>query len=448
MAKGNKEIWILVADDERGHRDMLRANLEHIGYRVMEVGNGREAVQNVRTQHPDLVLMDMRMPELDGLGAVLEIRKYDQNVPILIMTAYGTIENAVQTVKAGAFDYILKPLDMESLEKSIAQGLSQTKEAPEKEPGVKGDFVAESEAMQNIFKLAEKVARSEASVLITGESGTGKEVVANFIQSASPRSTKPFVRVNCAALHDQLLESELFGHEKGAFTGATAQRKGRFELADGGTIFLDEIGDMAPETQAKILRALQQGTFERLGGTETIKTDVRLISATNKDLKAAIAEGKFREDLFYRLSVVPIHVPPLRERREDIAPLANYFMKKHGEKNRKHMNRITPDAVALLEAYDWPGNVRELSNVIERAVILSFGDDIGPEALPANLRTRIPIAGEDDLTVLERSERDLIIKQLRACNGNRGLAAEKLGMSRRTLYNKIHRYNLGEVQSE
>lgn len=434
----------MVADDDRAHRDMLRANLEHAGYSVMEVTNGKEAVRCVKTQHPDLVLMDMRMPEMDGLTAVREIRSFDQKVPILIMTAFGTIENAVQTVKAGAYDYILKPLDMGELEKAIKSGLDQqgkSENAGEKESS-RESFVAESAVMKDLFSLAEKVAASEASVLITGESGTGKEVLANFIQSRSARSQKPFVKVNCAALHDQLLESELFGHEKGAFTGAVAQRKGRFELADGGTIFLDEIGDMALETQAKILRALQQKTFERLGGTQTIQSDCRVISATNKDLKEAIKEGRFREDLFYRLSVVPMHIPPLRERKEDIPPLADFFMRRHSEKNRKNMARITPEALSALISYDWPGNVRELSNVIERAVILSLGDDLTVESLPAAMRKAE--APEAELTVLEQAEKNLIIATLKKYGGNRGLAAEELGMSRRTLYNKLHRYNISE----
>ena len=433
-----------MADDDRAHRDMLRANLEHTGYSVMEVTNGKEAVRCVKTQHPDLVLMDMRMPEMDGLAAVKEIRQFDQNVPILIMTAFGTIENAVQTVKAGAYDYILKPLDMGALEKAIKSGLDQQGKSDNfgEKDSPKESFVAESAAMKDLFSLAEKVAASEASVLITGESGTGKEVLANFIQSRSARSQKPFVKVNCAALHDQLLESELFGHEKGAFTGAVAQRKGRFELADGGTIFLDEIGDMALETQAKILRTLQQGTFERLGGTQTIKSDCRVISATNKDLSQAISEGKFREDLFYRLSVVPMHIPPLRDRKEDIPPLADFFMHRHSEKNRKNMARIAPEALSALISYDWPGNVRELSNVIERAVILSLGDDITIESLPASLRKME--AAEGELTVLEQAEKNLIISTLKKYGGNRGLAAEELGMSRRTLYNKLHRYNISE----
>ncbi|MBO7434634.1 sigma-54-dependent Fis family transcriptional regulator [bacterium] len=439
-----KEIWILVADDDRAHRDMLRANLEHAGYSVMEVSNGREAVRCVKSQHPDLVLMDMRMPEMDGLTAVKEIRAFDQKVPILIMTAFGTIENAVQTVKAGAYDYILKPLDMSVLEKAIKSGLDQQdkSESGGEQESQKESFVAESSAMKDLVSLARKVAASEASVLLTGESGTGKEVLANYIQSLSARSQKPFVKVNCAALHDQLLESELFGHEKGAFTGAVAQRKGRFELADGGTIFLDEIGDMALETQAKILRVLQQKTFERLGGAQTIKSDCRVISATNKDLKEAISQGKFREDLFYRLSVVPMHIPPLRDRKEDIPPLADFFMRKHSEKNRKSMARITPEALSALISYDWPGNVRELSNVIERAVILSLGDDLTIESLPAAMRNIEPAEGE--LTVLEQAEKNLIIATLKKYGGNRGLAAEELGMSRRTLYNKLHRYNISE----
>lgn len=438
------EIWILVADDDKAHRDMLRANLEHAGYSVMEVSNGSEAVRCVRTQHPDLVLMDMRMPELDGLGAVKEIRKFDNAVPILIMTAYGTIENAVQTVKAGAYDYILKPLDMGVLEKAIKVGLKLQMDGEKKEAALEDeDFVAVSEAMKELFALAAKVAQSDASVLITGESGTGKEVVANFIQKRSMRADKPFVRVNCAALHDHLLESELFGHEKGAFTGAVTQRKGRFELADGGTIFLDEIGDMALETQAKILRALQQGTFERLGGTQTIHADCRVISATNKDLKEAIALGRFREDLYYRLSVVPLEIRPLRERREDIPALADFFMKKHSEKNRKHMARIAPEALSAMISYDWPGNVRELSNCIERAVILSLGDDLTLEALPANLR-QSRVEDLSDLSVPEQAERNLILSTLEQCGGNKTMAAKKLRMNYKTLLNKLHRYDLSE----
>jgi two-component system response regulator HydG len=438
-----KEIWILVADDDRAHRDMLRANLEHAGYSVMEVTNGQEAVRCVKTQHPDLVLMDMRMPEMDGLTAVKEIRRFDQQTPILIMTAFGTIENAVQTVKAGAYDYILKPLDMGVLEKAIKTGLDQQgeKEAAAHEVGGE-QYVAESQAMKDLFALAEKVAASEASVLLTGESGTGKEVLANFIQSRSARAQKPFVKVNCAALHDQLLESELFGHEKGAFTGATAQRKGRFELADGGTIFLDEIGDMALETQAKILRALQQGTFERLGGTQTIHADCRVISATNKDLSEAIREGRFREDLYYRLSVVPLNIPPLRERKKDIPSLANFFMKKHAEKNRKHMARVAPEAMDALVAYDWPGNVRELSNVIERAVILSLGDDLTFESLPAALKKQ-ESSGEG-LNVREQNERKAIVNALIQCGGNKTKAAEKLGWVPATLRKNMEKYNVKE----
>jgi len=438
-----QEIWILVADDDRAHRDMLRANLEHAGFSVMEVTNGREAVTCVKSQHPDLVLMDMRMPEMDGLTAVKEIRKIDQAVPILIMTAYGTIENAVQTVKAGAYDYILKPLDMSALLKAIRTGLKKPDDTERSENVQNGEeYIAESKVMQDLFSLAEKVAKSEASVLLTGESGTGKEVLANFIQSRSARANKPFVKVNCAALHDHLLESELFGHEKGAFTGAIAQRKGRFELADGGTIFLDEIGDMALETQAKILRALQQGTFERLGGTQTVKTDCRVISATNKDLADAVACGKFREDLYYRLSVVPMHIPPLRERREDIPALADFFMKKHSEKNRKHMARITPEAQSALVSYDWPGNVRELSNCIERAVILSLGDDLTVESLPAQLKKQEN--SSEGLNIRKLREKDLIISTLQRHGGNKTKAAEELGWSTHTLRNKMKDYNVKE----
>ena len=328
-----KDIWILIVDDELSHRTMLRANLEHLNYNILEVADGREAVETVEREKPDLIIMDLRMPELDGISAMKAIRKFDKTVPILIMTAYGTIESAVDAVKNGAYDYLQKPVDIDELEQAVKNGLefgglTRSKNSdPAVAPDAFSGIIHSSPIMDSILTTITRVAPSDASVLITGESGTGKEVIADSIQRLSLRADKVFIKVNCAALHEQLLESELFGHERGAFTGAQDQRKGRFELANGGTLFLDEIGDMVPATQAKILRVLQSGTYERLGGIETHHTDVRIISATNKELKQAIEQGSFRKDLFFRLSVVPIHMPSLCARREEIPDLAEHFLK-------------------------------------------------------------------------------------------------------------------------
>jgi len=452
MSRSNgKEIWILIVDDELSHRAMLRANLEHAGYRVLEVGDGRAAVEAVRRQKPALVIMDLRMPELDGIAALKEIRTFDRSVPVLIMTAHGSIPSAVEAVKSGAYDYLQKPVDMDEVLQAVANGLEFGElKGGAMQPAAAGppelSLIWKSAVMGDILDTVRRVAPSDASVLITGESGTGKEVIADAIQQLSGRAGKPFIKVNCAALHEQLLESELFGHERGAFTGAHEQRKGRFELADGGTLMLDEIGDMALTTQAKILRVLQAGTFERLGGVETITTDVRIIAATNHDLKQAIERNTFRKDLFFRLSVVPIHIPPLRERREEIPLLAEHFLSVFTRKNKRAIHGIAADALQILLKYDWPGNVRELENVIERAVIMTMGDTITREVLPAHVRGEAAKQreGEEPLTLLEQAERDLIIQGMLACGGNRTKVAEQLGMSRRSLYNKLKRYGIGE----
>ncbi|MCX7846997.1 MAG: sigma-54 dependent transcriptional regulator [bacterium] len=445
-----KGIWILIVDDELSHRTMLRANLEHAGYNVLEVGDGRAAVEAVRREKPALVIMDLRMPEMDGITALKEIRTFDRSVPVLIMTAHGSIPSAVEAVKSGAYDYLEKPVDMDEVLQAVANGLEfGDLKRSERRGGASSGEVAliwKSPLMGEILDTVRRVAPSDASVLITGESGTGKEVIADAIQQLSLRAKKAFIKVNCAALHEQLLESELFGHERGAFTGALEQRKGRFELANGGTLFLDEIGDMALTTQAKILRVLQSGTFERLGGVETITTDVRIIAATNQDLKQAIERGTFRKDLFFRLSVVPIHIPPLRERREEIPLLAEHFLSVYARKNKRAIDGIAEDAMQILLRYNWPGNVRELENVIERAVIMTMGDTITKEVLPAHVRGEVAKQqeGAEELTLLEQAERDLIIQGMLACGGNRTRVAEQLGMSRRSLYNKLKRYKIGE----
>jgi len=451
-----EDIWILIVDDELSHRTMLRANLEHLNYNIIEVADGRDAVETAEREKPDLIVMDLRLPEQDGIAAMKAIRKFDTTVPILMMTAYGTIESAVDAVKSGAYDYLQKPVDIDELELAVKNGLefggltrakaSDTSAAPNAFSGI----IHSSPIMENILTTITRVAPSDASVLITGESGTGKEVIADSIQRLSMRADKVFIKVNCAALHEQLLESELFGHERGAFTGAQDQRKGRFELANGGTLFLDEIGDMATATQAKILRVLQSGTFERLGGVETQQTDVRIISATNKELKQAIEQGDFRKDLFFRLSVVPIHMPSLRERREEIPELAEHFLKIFSDKNNRHIKSITPDAMQTLIQYDWPGNVRELENVIERAVILTMSNVISSEVLPDNIMTDMPVRADtqNPLTLLEQTERDLIIQAMLACKGNRTKAALQLGMSRRSLYNKLKRYGISDKRED
>lgn len=453
MNDTHKTPCILVVDDEAPHRRMIRAMLENFGYQVIEVGDGATAVSTAARENPDLIIMDIRMPEMDGITALKHIRSADPDVPVLIMTAYATIESAVDAVKSGAYDYLQKPIDMDDLEQAVHNGLTfhSITHASAAAPAVSDTdeipgLIKKSPQMEHIFDIVTRVAPSEASVLITGESGTGKEVVADAIQTMSTRAEKPYIKVNCAALHEQLLESELFGHERGAFTGAQDQRKGRFELADNGTLMLDEIGDMAPTTQAKILRVLQSGTFERLGGTETLQADVRVIAATNHDLKKNIENGTFRKDLYFRLSVVPIHIPPLRERREEIPLLAAHFLKTFTDKNHRNIHSIAPDAMDILTRYSWPGNVRELENVIERCVIMALGDTITSDVLPQHILHETPHSEDVDepLSVLENAERELIVQAMITCKGNRTKAAEQLGMSRRSLYNKLNRYGISK----
>jgi len=448
MSKQANQPWILIVDDELSHRTMLRAHLQSMGYKTLEVADGRAAVETARRERPALIIMDIVMPQLDGIAALKEIRSFDAHVPILIMTGRGSIPSAFEAGKGGAYHYLEKPVDINDVQQAVENGLqfgTLTRGAPAKDlatafPGM----IWKSPLIGEILDTVSRVAPSDASVLITGESGTGKEVIADMIQRLSARADKPFVKVNCAALHEQLLESELFGHERGAFTGAHDQRRGRFELADTGTLFLDEIGDMAPTTQAKILRVLQSGTFERLGGIETLSVDVRIVAATNHELKQAIEKGAFRKDLFFRLSVVPIHLPPLRERREEIPVFAEHFLEAYSRKNRRDIHSYSLQAMQALLHYDWPGNVRELENAVERAVILTLGDTITPDVLPEHIRGAgaAQTADGEQLTMLEQAERDLIVQVMLACDGNRTRAAEQLGMSRRSLYNKLKRYSL------
>jgi len=451
MKNTQKQKWILIVDDNTHHRSMLRANLQSLTYGVIEAPTGEAAIPAAEKEKPDLVITDLKMPGIDGIETLKQIKIIDKNIPVLVLTAHGTIPTAVCAVRFGAYDFLEKPVDIAELAIAIegalkyggivlGKGFSETKTEFDEFPGV----IRKSKVMKDLLEISKRVAPSEASVLITGESGTGKEVFADIIHRLSARTDKPFIKLNCAALHEQLLESELFGHERGAFTGAQEKRKGRFELADGGTLFLDEIGDMTLTTQAKILRVLQSGTFERLGGSETITTDVRIIAATNHNLKEAIENGDFRNDLYFRLSVVPIHIPPLKERREEISAFAESFLESFTSKNRRTINSISPDAMQLLYRYDWPGNVRELENVMERAVIMALGDIIVPDVLPDYFKIDSHYRKDtnEPLTLIEASERDLINDMLSACKGNRTQAAAQLGMSRRSLYNKLKRYGI------
>ncbi|GAB4270525.1 MAG: sigma 54-interacting transcriptional regulator [Deferrisomatales bacterium] len=446
---------ILIVDDDRAHRTMLRAVLAEAGYPTLEADDGDTAVKRVKDADVGLVLLDLRMARMGGIEALEAIKGLRFDLPVVLMTAYASVETAVEAMKKGAFDYVTKPVDVEELKLTVDKALAFERLRAEnallrERIGERFDLskiIGQSRPMRELFETLALVAPSEATVLITGESGTGKELVANAIHESSPRKGGPFVKVNCAALHENLLESELFGHERGAFTGATEQRKGRFELAHRGTLFLDEIGDMSLPTQAKILRVLQEGEFERLGGTKTLRVDVRVLAATHRDLEQAVGEGAFRQDLFYRLSVVPVRLPPLRERREDIPLLAEHFLRRYAEKNRKELRGFHPQALDLLTRYDWPGNIRELENTIERAVILCPGDRVTPQELPSAVRgADVPAPASGSLPAglsLKDAERELILRTLAETEGNRTRAAQILGISRQTLITRLKEYGAG-----
>ena len=446
---------ILVADDEESHRIMLRAVLQEEGYEVAGAADGPEAIRVVEQEPFDLVLLDIRMPGMDGVEALTEIRKISPYIPVLMMTAYASVKTAVEALKAGAFDYLIKPLDIDELKILIEKALEHYHLREEnlvlrERMGDRFNFskmIGKSRKMVELFDLLAQVAPTDATVLILGESGTGKELVANSIHHNSRRASQPFIKVSCAALPETLLESELFGHEKGAFTGAIARREGRFQLAHRGTIFLDEVGEMSAATQTKILRVLQEKEFEPLGGTRTVKVDVRVIAATNKDLASEVKEGRFREDLYYRLNVVPVSIPPLRTRKDDISVLAAHFLYLYREKNQKELKEFSPKALDLLVRYDWPGNIRELENCIERAVIMARGEVIAPVDLPPQIQAISP--GKEEPGVhfplgisLQDAEKALILKTLEDTGGNRSRAAEILGINRRTLQIKLKEYGV------
>ena len=451
---------ILVVDDESNYLTVMETLLGEAGYEVLTAPSAIEALKISASADLDLVLTDMKMPKMTGIELLDKLQHLQPDLPVIIMTAFGTVEKAVSAMKKGAFDYILKPFKNEEIMVTIAKALKHrhlilTNRLLHQELEKKYGFpniVGESKVMEEILALVKRVAGSRATVLITGESGTGKELIARAIHQCSNRASKSFISVNCAALTETLLESELFGHERGAFTHAVAMRKGRFELADGGTLFMDEVAEMSQGLQVKLLRVLQEMEFERVGGVRTIKVDVRVVAASNRDLKEEVEAGRFREDLFYRLNVVHLHLPPLRQRQEDIPLLAAHFIKKYVQENLRDKTRITPEALQVLVHYAWPGNVRELENVMERAVILCSNNIISPQDLPAELA---PAPSESRLDIdrfiplntplpeaLDAIEEQMIRRALEKSGQVQVRAAELLGITKSLLQYKLKKYHL------
>jgi two-component system response regulator HydG len=434
---------------------MIEAVLVAEGYEIVQAEDGQAAISAVENRFYDLVLMDVRMPNVDGIQALQKIKQISPDIPVIIMTAYASVGTAVDALKSGAHDYLMKPLDIDELKIIVDKALRYHQLEQEnlflkERLNDRFDFsniIGRSPAMEKLFETMALVAPSEATVLIVGESGTGKELIADAIHQNSPRKDSPFIKVNCAALPETLLESELFGHEKGAFTGATARKKGRFQLAHHSSIFLDEIAEMAPATQAKILRVLQEREFEPVGSSQTMKVDTRVIAATNQNLEEEIQAGRFREDLYYRLNVVTVEVPPLRQRREDIPFLSDFFLKIYAQKNHRLIKGFTPRATDVLMRYDWPGNVRELENIIERAVIMARGEMITPLEFSTDLQKFAENLEETEIDLspgrsLKEVERVMILRTLQETGGNRTHAAKILGISRRTLQLKLKQYGI------
>lgn len=472
---------LLVVDDDAGHRIMLKTLLQEWGYTISLAQDGEEAIQCCREDHFDVILMDVRMPKKSGIEALHEIKVLQPHIPVLIMTAFSDVEVAVQAIKSGAHDYLTKPLDFEKLDVTL-KNIFAFVDLKEKNTVLSsalsqltgegsGNIIGKSRAMRQVMDMVTAIAPSEATVMITGESGTGKEVIAKALHTNSPRANGPYIAFNCAAITESLIESELFGHEKGAFTGADKRREGRFEQANGGTIFLDEIGEMPLLMQAKLLRVLQEREVQRVGGNKSFTVDVRVIAATNRNLLTEVRAGRFREDLFYRLNVVALHLPALYERTGDIPLLAQHFLLIFAAKNKKTLQGFSTKAMEALTAYMWPGNVRELENVVERAVVLAFGDYIDTRDLPPhiisqntlnqnaphhqhdtlfttkNLGTTFAHASsmrsetkEEKMQSLEELEKQAVLDTLKECNNNKSETAKKLGISRKTLYIKLEKY--------
>ncbi len=443
------ERALVVEDDQLG-REFVAEALERLGIAARVARNGREAIALLEREEVDFILTDLRMPEVDGLGVLRAARELAPNTPIALMTAHGTLDIAVQALREGADDILLKPFGPDQLALLLERigGRMQLRHENrrlrlelESDAGTR-EIVGSSPAIRSVLDQIRRVAASKATVFIRGESGTGKELAARAIHQMSPRKDAPFVRVNCAALSETLLESELFGHERGAFTGATQRREGRFELAHKGTLLLDEVSEVSPRIQAKLLRVLEEEEFERVGGTRTLQVDVRVIATSNRDLEAALRDGSFREDLFYRLHVVPLQLPPLRERAQDVPELAAAFLARFAKENGKVVRRITPEAMGRLAAYRWPGNIRELSNVIQRAVVLAPGDTVEVEQLPlpaVEQGRADAMAGAVGMRA-EDVERELILRTLRSTGGNRTRTADLLDLTARTINNKIRLY--------
>ena len=458
---------ILVVDDESNLRKVLAGLLRREGYEVDTAEDGAEAWDMLVDDDYAAVVTDLRMPNLDGMSLLKRIAQRSPELPVIIVTAHGTIDTAVEAVKLGAFDFITKPFDQQELAKVVAKAVttrrlsvSETTSLPAREGQGRFGIIGQSPPMQRVFEIVEKVAATPSTVLITGESGTGKELIAKAVHEQSPRAAKPFIKVNCAAIPDTLIESELFGYEKGAFTGAVTSKPGRFELAHTGTLFLDEIGEISTEMQVKLLRAVQESEFERVGGVTTRHVDVRLITATNRDLARDVADGKFREDLYYRLNVVPIPLPPLRDRTQDIPALVHHMLLKYAQRlGKTGIERVADDAVELLSRYPWPGNIRELENVIERTLLFCDGPSVRAQDLPAELTGRIgaasplapiPPAGvglKDAVRLTTQAvERDMIERALAETRGNVTQAARRLEISRKSLQIKMKELGLREPE--
>jgi len=447
---------IIVVDDEKNTRRLIEDILTGTKqYEVIQASNGEACLRKLHEDRPDLILLDLQMPGMDGIETLTRIKQQFPHMPVVIMTAHGTIDRAVSTMKQGAQDFLTKPFPGERLKVTVrnvleASQLENEVENLRSELKVRYELkniIGQSGIMQEVFRSVEKVVNSDVTVLLQGESGTGKELFARAIHNhCEARKDQPFVAVNCTALPESLLESELFGHEKGAYTGASARRIGKFELADGGTIFLDEIGDMSPSTQSKILRVLQEREFERLGGNSLVRVNIRLISATNKNLDEEVMKGRLREDLYYRISVFPIRLPPLRDRREDIPHLAAHFLKRYTSREGKKVEGIHQDALQRLMRYHWPGNVRELENVVERAVVITNAAEILLDDLPPHIarfdQDDMPYPEDTLPRWIEKMEEDILRKTLYEFEGNISQAAKKLGIGRATIYRKAKKYNL------
>ncbi len=443
---------ILIVDDEPAIRATLRGVLEDEGYRVTAVGSGADALRLVTDEAPDLTFLDVWMERMDGLETLAEVRRLRPDAIVVMISGHGTIETAVKATRLGAYDFIEKPLSLEKVLLIVARALEHARLERENATlresfEARAEIIGASEPVRRLREHIATTAPTNGRVLIHGENGSGKELVARAIHAQSARRERPFVEVNCAAIPEELIESELFGHEKGAFTGALARRRGKFELANGGTLFLDEIGDMSLKTQAKVLRALEEQAFERVGGKDTIQVDVRVIAASNRDLEALIRAGRFREDLYYRLNVIPIEVPALRTRKDDITKLVDHFVAVFCAENGKRPKTVSGEALGYFLAYDWPGNVRELRNMVERLVIMAPGDVIGADDLPAPLRPKdaaaTPEGHERSLRdARDHFERAFIIAELRANDWNMTRTAERLGIERSHLYRKIKAYGI------